>query len=141
MTNIAAGVLDRRVTIEEATETRDAAGDVIATWGVPAGWPSDGRRWAKKSGVRLGETPMRGVEVAGQAQQVLREADTIFVVRQDRFTLAIAPETFRVFHHGRTYLIVAISPTNDRDDALILLCSSRPDLRGSSAPVIESGQQ
>lgn len=142
MSNLAAGALDRRIRIEMATETRDTAGDVIRTdWTAPPGWANGGKRWARKIGVRLGgDTLLRGVEVAGQAQQVLREHDTIFILRYDSKSVTIAPETYRVVHHERVFLIVAIGDTNEREDGVILLCASRPDLRGSSAPVSESGQ-
>lgn len=139
---LAAGDLDQRITIQVATTSRDAAGDELsADWGAPAGWSNDGRRWARKSDLRgSGGALLRANEAAGVAQQTLREADTMFTLRWDSKSDAIAPETYRVVHHGRVYLIVGLGDTNDRSDGKILLCSSRPDQRGASAPVQASGE-
>lgn len=126
---IAAGELDRRIRIEEAIEEKDRAGDVIKTnWGVPAGWPSNGGRWASKRDGRPAE-----VVAIASAGQVLRQIDTVFVTRWDRFSSTIAPETFRVVYRHRAYEIIGLGE-GDRADGVVLLCSSRPDQRGASAP-------
>lgn len=131
---LAAGDLDRRITIEVATETKDDAGDVLRdVWGPPPGWPSGGKRWASKRDGRPQESPALGV-----AQQVLRQVDTVFTLRWDRFTRDIAPETFRVVYQDRAYEIVGLGEA-DRSDGVILLCSSRPDQRGAAGPVGDSG--
>lgn len=128
MTRMAVGELDRRITLQQAVETRDAAGDVIATdWTVPAGWPRQGKRWSSK---RDG----RPQEVRG-AQQQLRQVDTVFTLRWDRFSSVIAPETFRVVYRDRVYEIVGLGESVDREDGVVLLCASRPDQRGASAPL------
>ena len=69
MTNTNAGKLDRRVIVEFATETQDAAGDVTVTWAQAF------KRWA----IRVDG---RGREFFG-AQQMVRDADTVFEVRDD----------------------------------------------------------
>lgn len=129
--NIAAGMLDRRIRIQVSTEPRDAAGDVLeGEWVAPAGWPFDGKRWARKISAQ-GTNPIRGAEIPpGVAQELLREADTVFILRWDRYSRAIAPETMRVVHGERAYRIVSKVDTNDREDGVLLLCSSRPDMRG-----------
>ncbi len=126
--NMAAGPLDRRIRIEEATEVRDKAGDLLpATWSPPTGWPREGRRWASKRDPRPNE---KGGD--GSSQVLLREIDTVFVLRWDRFSSRIAPETFRVVYRDRAYEIVGLGEVN-REDGVQLLCSSRPDQRGTSA--------
>lgn len=134
--NLSAGELDRRIRLQEATQVQDAAGDLVdVSWGVPAGWPSDGKRWASKRDQRPFEQP-------GDAttRVTLRQIDTVFVLRWDRFSSTIAPETFRVVHHGRTYEIVGLGESNSREDGVTLLCCSRPDQRGSRAPESTSGE-
>lgn len=127
---IAAGDLDRRIQIQEATEGKDAAGDVIPTaWGPPAGWPREGKRWASKRDGRPNE-----IAALAQAQQVLRQMDTVFVLRWDRRSSVIAPETFRVIYRDRIYEIVGLGE-GEREDGVILLCSSRPDQRGARGPI------
>lgn len=135
--NIEAGTLDRRIRIQEASEPRDAAGDVLeGEWSAPAGWPNEGKRWARKVTVARGVNPIRGSEIPpGVAQELLREADTIFILRWDSLSTTIAAETMRVMHRERAYRIVAKVDTNDRADGVILLCSSRPDMRGDAGPV------
>lgn len=124
----AAGAFDRRIRVEEATESRDAAGDVVATaWGPPASWPSRGRRWASKRDGRPSEIRA--------TQQVLRQIDTVFALRWDRFSSTIAPETFRVVYRDRVYEIVGLGESAEREDEVRLLCCSRPDQRGARAPL------
>jgi head-tail adaptor len=126
MARLSAGDLDRRVMIEEAQISRDAAGDEIKTWQQHA------ERWA-------GMRQLRGFETQA-AQQLVRGFDCVFTVREDAITRTIAPETMRIVHRGREYLIVGVQRTADRDDGLDLLCSSRPDMRGAAAPESGSGE-
>lgn len=133
--NMAAGGLDRRIRVEQATLTQDAAGDELpASWGPPAGWPRDGRRWAAKRDHKPQE---QGGD--GATQVLLRQVDTIFTLRFDRFSSVIAPESFRVVYRDRPYQIVGLGETASREDGVQLLCSSRPDQRGSSAPEPDTG--
>jgi head-tail adaptor len=123
---ISAGDLDRRVQILEATETRDKAGDTIQTF------TQRFSRWAKMR-------QQRGYETQG-SQQLVRNFDAVFTMREDVKTKTIAPETFRIVHAGREYLIVGVQRTADREDGLDFLCSSRPDMRGAKAPDSGSGE-
>jgi SPP1 family predicted phage head-tail adaptor len=123
--NTAAGEFDRRIIIQRATETQDAAGDTIQTWA------DDRRLWARK---RDG----RGREFFG-AEQMVRDADTVFAVRSSGYTRAIAPETHRVSYKGATFEIVAKADGNDREDVIELLTCSRPDARGERARTSPSG--
>ena len=119
--NAAAGTFDRRIAIQVATDVTDAAGDVTQTWAESF------KRWSIKA-------DSRGREFFG-AQQVVRDADTVFEVRSDSQTRLIAPETHRVFYNSRIYEIVAVAEGRERKDTLLLLCASRPDQRGARAPV------
>jgi head-tail adaptor len=121
MTRTNAGKLDRRVIVEIATETQDAAGDVTVTWAVAF------KRWA----IRVDG---RGREFFG-AQQIVRDADTAFEVRDDSQSRSIAAETYRIVDHDKVFEIVGITEGRERADTLILLCAYRPDLRGAKAPI------
>ena len=122
--NIPAGAFDRRVAIEQCVETQDGAGDVVKDWGPPDGWPNAGRRWARRRDAKPSEQP------SGAVQQVLRQGDTVWTLRDDSYSRAIAPETFRFTYKGKVFEIVGLTETHDRGDALAFLCSSRPDHRG-----------
>lgn len=122
MGNIAAGDLDRRIDIEIATKTRDAAHDVISTWGAFA------RRSAR---VR----DARGREFFG-AQQMVHEADRMFTVRSDAQTRLIAPESHRIVFDNRVHEIVAVAQSRERDDTIDILCTTRPDQQGERGPVV-----
>lgn len=133
----AAGDLDRVIYIEEATVTTDAAGDETTTWGpptTPREWPRRGRRWASRKDQPPRETPG---DLTNQVTS--RSFDTVWRLRQDQFSLAIAPETFRVVYKGRVFEIVGLVEDEGRGEGLRLLCSSRPDMRGSRAPESRSG--
>lgn len=124
--NIAAGDLDRRIQIWEATETQDNAGDTIKDYSLRF------ERWA-------GMRQQRPVEVQG-AQQLVRTFDCVFTMREDAATKAIAPETFKIVHSGRDFMIVGVQRTPNRHDGLDFLCTSRPDMRGAKAPDSGSGE-
>lgn len=115
------GSLDRRIIVQIATETQDAAGDVIA------GWEDAFKRWA----IRV---DAKGREFFG-AQQMVRDADTAFEVRADSQSRTIAPETHRVIDRGKIFEIVSVVEGRERDDTLLILCASTPALRGARAPV------
>lgn len=112
---IAAGKLDRRITIQVATETRDRAQDVILDWTTAPTFDL----WANK-------TDQRGFEALG-AQELVRTADTVFEVRRGPKSLAIHPESHRVVFGGKIFTIISIQEGKDRNDTLQLLTSSRPD--------------
>lgn len=112
---IAAGKLDRRITIQVATSSRDAANDVILDW-ISA--PSFDL-WASK-------TDQRGFETIG-SQELVRTADTVFEVRQGPKSKTIHPESHRVVYGGKIFEIVSIQEGKERGDTFQLLTSSRPD--------------
>ena len=119
--NAASGEFDRRIQIEVATETRDAAGDVTVTWSTAF------KRWSMR-------IDSRGREFFG-AQQVVRDADTAFEIRHDSQSRLIAPETHRVIDSDKIFEIVGIAEGRERRDTLIILCASSPALRGARAPI------
>lgn len=130
MANLSVGELDRRIQVFRATEGRDNAGDPVMTWDPPA---EKFDRWAKKSARTGGES------TAGQ--QVVREADTVWTLRWDSQSRAIAPENWRIMHQGTVYEIVSIAESRGgRMDALEIVTSSRPDLRGDRGRNLASGQ-
>jgi SPP1 family predicted phage head-tail adaptor len=114
---VSAGELDRRITIQAATESRDDAGDVILTWS------DDFDLWASKKDQRGFET------VSGQ--QLIRTADTVFEIRRSTRALTITPEKHRVAFQGKLYSIVSVQEGRARDESLQLLTSSRPDGQGA----------
>lgn len=121
MTRTNSGKLDRRVIVEIATEAQDAAGDPVVTWAQAF------KRWA----IRVDG---RGREFFG-AQQIVRDADTAFEVRDDSQSRSIAPETHRIVDHDKVFEIVGITEGRERADTLIILTAYRPDLRGAKAPI------
>lgn len=116
---VAAGKLDRRLTIQVTSEPMDAAGDVLK-----ADWSDAFKLWAKM------KSRGPGMELP-TAAGVIRQFDTIFSVRSGPKAESIGPETHRVLWHSRVYEIVGIAPNDERGDLLDLLCAARPDLRGS----------
>lgn len=131
MTRFAAGEFDRRISVQECVETKDAAGDV-----VPDEWALYTRLWAK----RQAKSGVGGIgQEDGQAQGVLRQFDMVWVVRVSPTTRAIAPETHRILYKGRVYEIVGILDGRDRDDVIQILTSARPDQRGSRGNVGATG--
>lgn len=122
---ISTGKLDRRITIQEVSETRDEAGDVIRSWA------DSFKCWARRQ-------DSQGREFFG-AIQMVHDADTIFTVRSSDQTKAIAPEFNRIICDGRECRIVANVEGAQRNDIRLILASSRPDQRGPQAPVPEDG--
>lgn len=139
--NLAAGTLDRRIRIEAATGSQDAAGDEVQAWNPPAGWPNRGARWARLVTTRgaAGDMLLRADENAAP-EGVFRQADTIVTLRYDTKSRQIAPESHRVIYQERIYEIVGIGEAVGRQDGMVLLCSSRPDKRGARGPEALSGE-
>lgn len=135
MMKLSAGELDRRIAFQVATESTDAAGDPVLAWApvlTNRGQPL--YRFAKKKDGRPTEDP-----ALNTAQQVLRAIDTVWTVRFDPFTSTVAPESHRVVYRERIYEIVGLGE-GDREDAILLLCNSRPDQRGARGQEPVSGQ-
>lgn len=80
-----AGQFDRRITIEQPTETRDLVGDPITAWSEFA------TRWARK-------IDRRGTE-RFQAERETAEREVLFEIRY----LAGVNETMRILFDGDTY--------------------------------------
>ena len=113
-----AGNLDRRIWVQSASKTRDRAGDEISSWSNAF------QRWA-------GKTDNRGFETQG-SQEVVRTGDTVWILRSDSESRAIAPETHRFEYDGRIYEIIAIQESkNERRDRLEFLTTTRPDAGGA----------
>lgn len=94
---IRAGLLDERVEIEEATETRDSYGQVERSWSTRA------YKWAK---VRSPSAREREIEEGAQR----REIDWLVEIRQDRTITS----GMRVRWAGRTLHVEGV--TEDRRD-------------------------
>jgi len=123
---VSAGDLDRRITIQIATESRDRANDVILDW-------ADGfNLWASKKD-RLGSQIV-------SAQELIRTADTVFEVRRTARALTITPEKHRIVFQEKLYQIVSIVDGKERDDTLQILASSRPDGQGARGRGNTSGE-
>lgn len=122
--NFEAGEFDRRITVQLASESKDAAGDIVQTW------TDSFRLWARKR-------DSRGREFFGAAQMV-RDADTVFAVRSSELMRAIAPESHRIVYKGQVFEIVGKADTNERSDAIEILTCSRPDARGERGREAES---
>lgn len=128
MPYVEAGALDRRIQIQTVVETKDAAGDVIAST-----WSDVFKLWAKRVPRSAGQE--RSIQAG-----VLREFDVRFDVRDGPKARSIAPETHRVLYKGRIYEIVGTVALAEREDLIGLLCAARPDQRGSRGNEGVSGQ-
>lgn len=116
-----AGEFDRRIIVERATFTNDAAGDPVATWAFAF------KRWARRDFI--------GGNQSEGAGSVLREHQVNFTIREDSQSLPIAPETYRIRYQDRVYVINGIAEAKAERHALrVLQTSTRPDLRGTVAP-------
>lgn len=121
-----AGKLDRRILIQLAGVSKDASNDELDTW---VDWE---RLWAEKR--------ERGAFREVNAQhEVLRDSDTLFVVRRNSISRQIAPESHRIIYADRVYEIVGLGEGLARDDTIHIMCAYRPDLRGARAPDQVSG--
>ena len=80
-----AGQFDRRITIEQVIETRDAVGDPIPTWSVFT------TRWARK-------VDRKGSEQF-KAERETAEREVVFEIRH----LAGVNETMRILFDGDAY--------------------------------------
>lgn len=120
------GILDRRITVQVLTITRDAANDEIRTWADLT------RRWASKA--ELGGSE---VDAAGQA---LREGAAQFTLRWDSESLTFFPESHRFIWQERIYEIVAMNEqASNRHDGVAFICAFRPDGIGSRGPIGDGG--
>ncbi|WP_418885044.1 phage head closure protein [Aurantimonas endophytica] len=106
-----AGRMDRRITLERFTETRDAFNEPVQTWAPLA------TVWASKEDIRDGER--------WSAQEVGAEVTTRFRVRWSSVVADLNPKD-RVQFDGRTYDIVAVKEIGRRE-GLEITASARAD--------------
>ena len=91
------GQLDRRITIQRASRTRNAVGELIDTWSTFA------EAWAYKRDVRAGQ------RVA--ADQVVADIDTVFTIR---YRAGVTPD-MRVAYGGLVYDIKGVAELGRRE--------------------------
>ena len=106
-----AGSLDRRITIERATESRDAFNSIVKAWATLT------TVWASKQETRDTE------RVA--SQEVGAEITTRFQIRWSSTVSDVNPKD-RVIFDGRTYDIVGVKEIGRRE-GLELSASARSD--------------
>jgi SPP1 family predicted phage head-tail adaptor len=108
-----AGKLDRRITIQRATETRDGFNNVTLTW------PGTviATVWASKEDVRDSER--------FSSQEVGAEITTRFQIRWSSDVENVNPKD-RVVYDGRPYDIVAVKEIGRRE-GLEITASARSD--------------
>jgi SPP1 family predicted phage head-tail adaptor len=122
-----AGDFDRRITVEVAAKARDASNDEVVRWDLVPAF----KRWANKRDFQGGESMAD--------QQIIRDADTVFTLRYDSESMAIAPETHRISYQGKMFKIVGTREGQGRLAGWELLCSSRPDATGARGRNAEWG--
>lgn len=101
-----AGNLDRRITIEQATETQNAVGEPIVTWSTFA------TLWASKRDV-TGREPFT-------SQERYAEVDTIFKIRW----IDDLSAKMRISYDGRYYDIIRFNELG-RKEAIEIMATAR----------------
>lgn len=109
------GRLDRRVTIQTLTTTRDAFGQPIETWAELA------TVWAQRENA--------GVVERFQANQRFASAEVVFRIRWYPWAEGIDPKTNRAAFEGRTYNILGTEEIG-RKEGLHIVAVARTDLGG-----------
>jgi len=107
-----AGTLDRRIDIQQAMPSKNAAGEKTRAWtpladDVPAGVQLPSTRQVMNS------------------QQMQSEIDAIFTIRYR--TDLTAKEDRRISYEGRIYRIKGVRETGSRREGLLLDCTSRAE--------------
>jgi SPP1 family predicted phage head-tail adaptor len=100
---LSAGDMDRRITIQKATEAQDATGADVQTWADVL------TTWAKFEPIDGGREPF-----VAPGQQFAAFADSRFTIRY-RTDVAISPKNYRVVHDGKTYDITGVRETRRRE--------------------------
>lgn len=113
-----AGRLDRRVTIEQLTETQNGVGETIKTWSTLA------TLWA--------ERVPQGVVQKYNTQQQYAEVTAVFRIRWFPHASAISPELHRVVYRDRVYDVHGTEEIGRRD-GLMILTAARADNEPGSA--------
>lgn len=125
------GKFDRRISIEVATPTRDAAGDVVNEW-APA---------FKLFAHRLVPRPTSVLGQEAMAEHaVLHRSQVNWILRFGTKANSIAPETHRIRYKGRVYQILSIVEGTGRSEEIVVRTATTPDQRGTMAPEAQSGQ-
>lgn len=101
------GAMRERVNLQTATETTDAAGQVIRTWTTT---------YASEPAQRM---PMRGGEGA-RGRQVEAGIDEIFIIH---FRESVTPQ-MRLVHDSRNYGIVYVNPVDGGRRYIELSCKA-----------------
>ena len=101
-----AGKLNRRITVEQVTESQDTSGFPSETWATYC------KRWASI-------VPLRGRE-RFEAQQFEAEVDVRFVVRYDSVTAAITPK-MQVSYNSKTYDIQSVFDVDEAHKEIEIL--------------------
>ncbi|WP_024310374.1 head-tail adaptor protein [Sphingomonas melonis] len=109
---IAAGELDRRITICRAEMIDDGTASVEG----PAA--PIGKRWAKKTDIRDGEKMAAGENATDLASR--------FLVRSDSLTRTIGGKDV-IQYKGRSFFVVGVKESGDREDGIEITTSSRSD--------------
>jgi SPP1 family predicted phage head-tail adaptor len=106
--------LNRRVTIQEATNSKDASGGNVKAWANVASIGANGTVWARVKNLSGNERRIttHGGEVA--------EARTEFKIRY----AAGIDETMRVSYGGKVYNIKHVNDLNDGHRWIFLTCDT-----------------
>ena len=123
----ATGNLDRRISIEVKTETKDAAGDPIPTW-------SEAFKLFARRIPQVGNAGPGNEVNAPNAE--LRRVDMIWQVRFSQRIAGVGPETHRVVYKGRVYQIIGLFEGEGRSERVNIRCATTPDQRGTMAPEV-----
>lgn len=109
---LAAGDLNRRITLERATVNKDEFNSDIETWGTLA------TVWASYEPIRDGEKFRAGETAAGLSAR--------FVIRHSSQVADLNP-TDRLVFKGVTYAILNVKETGGRNVGLEITCAGRAD--------------
>lgn len=108
--SIRAGRLNKRITVQQATETRNSVGDPIPSWTTYA------IRWASVE-------PLNGREYFA-AKQTQSETSIRMRLRYDSVTKSVTTK-MRVSWDSRFFDIESVIRPRERGDEVILMCIER----------------
>lgn len=123
------GEFDRRITIQKAASTTDAAGDEVKDFDSPE---LEFKLFAKR---HVSKSPFTAAGTQQTAEQILlHQTSIVWEVRFSERASLISPELYRVVYKGRVYEIISDNEGHGRSDRIYIRTASRPDTRGSVAP-------
>ncbi|WP_235529551.1 phage head completion protein [Sphingomonas sp. Leaf242] len=108
------GELDRRIELWRSADVDDGTATVK---GEPAKLTA---RWARKIDVKDGEKASAGENAATLASR--------FLVLSDSVTRTLNPASDTLRYKGRSYEIVGVKESGERDDGIEITTSSRTDV-------------